>query len=104
MVIPHPNLAAANLIQALQAADPDKLGNLTLPELFERAPPVSITIRLPALAVLAAETFAEKGRISRNALMERLVQRAMNEMVETGTIPALDEDKPAIQIMQKGAA
>jgi hypothetical protein len=86
------------LMAALRQASEELGGEGTLDELLERAPSVTVTVRLPALELMCAQTFAGSAGITRNKLLARLIGSAMAEMVRTKVVPGWGEGEPPIDL------
>lgn len=97
-----PNNLGLSFVESLKSVSGT---DLTLDELLNRAPPVGVAIRLPAIYVLAIDTFAEQAGLSRNKLVERLVTSGMAELVQSHVIPAgPGEMLPAIDLKARSSA
>lgn len=85
---------------ALRKAGNELGGEGTLEEVLERAPSVTVTVRVPAIEVMCAQTFADAAGITRNKLLGRLIGSAMAEMAGTKIVPGHGKANPPIDLNQ----
>jgi hypothetical protein len=83
---------------ALRKASEELGENSTLDELLENAPSVTVTVRLPALELMCAQTFAHSAGITRNKLLGRLIGSGIVQMVDSKVVPGWREENPPIDL------
>lgn len=86
------------LFAALRQACEEVGDDASFNETLRRAPSVTVTVRVPALELVAAQTFADAAGITRNNLMARLIGAGLGKIAGSKLVPGWREQNPPIDL------